>query len=394
MFDWKAHCQLWRTNLRITKRPMPFFCHKVAQGWSCGYAIRVWSTGPGVYNDKIEVRETLPFEPVQASWNGLWNCEGQAAIGNPDQAICTHPVVELQPGQSRLLHLKLVYSDAQIKQLGCKVPNRVEIIHAPGGSFQNTNPADDKASATAQVLPSFCAPAVPSNLKLVKGLYASPDYPLTDNATWCRKFRIVVWNTGPGIFNGPIKVHDLVPPGTTASFEELGAWTCNAATKVCETNGSVVMKPNEIGDGRIFNVHVSGNDSVAHALNCRLNNTARIIAPVGPPWNILPADDQSHAAYDLPAELCHQPANLKLTKMSAQVGCNTTGGNQWRCVYNVLVRNMGPGSAQRSHHGAGLGACASGWRDDDVRGALELRRRALAESARSGPIWPREKSAV
>lgn len=143
--------------------------------------------------------------------------------------------------------------------------------------------------------------------------------------------------------NGPIKVHDLVPPGTTASFEELGAWTCNAATKVCETNGSVVMKPNEIGDGRIFNVHVSGNDSVAHALNCRLNNTARIIAPVGPPWNILPADDQSHAAYDLPAELCHRPANLKLTKMSAQVGCNTTGGNQWRCVYNVLVRNMGPG---------------------------------------------------
>lgn len=77
MFDWKAHCQLWRTNLRITKRPMPFFCHKVAQGWSCGYAIRVWSTGPGVYNDKIEVRETCPSSRSRRAGMGCGTARGR-----------------------------------------------------------------------------------------------------------------------------------------------------------------------------------------------------------------------------------------------------------------------------------------------------------------------------
>ena len=41
----------------------------------------------------------------------------------------------------------------------------------------------------------------------------SPDCPLAGNATWCKRFRIAVWNTGPGTFNGQIKVLEMPPPG-------------------------------------------------------------------------------------------------------------------------------------------------------------------------------------
>ena len=283
-----------RTNLRITKRAFPFFCQKVVQGWSCGYAIRVWNTGPGVYNDKVEVRETLPFEPVDASWNGPWNCEGQAAMGNPDQAICTHPVVELQPGQSRLLHLKLVYSDAQIKQLGCKVPNRAEIIHAPGGSPQNTNPADDKASATALVPRSFCAPPVPSNLKLTK-MSAQVGCNTTGSQQWRCVYNVLVRNMGPGNFSGPITVQDWVPAhpaGATMSF--LGPWNCVGGG----TNYDCTHPPVDLAPGQQVVLQATVFVSPGHYAQCKLQNMARIKSPLGAPKNTDGSDDLDSATAD------------------------------------------------------------------------------------------------
>jgi hypothetical protein len=327
-----------RTNLKITKRPLA--CFRIQGGKiRCGYQVRVWNMGPGDYHDKIEVNESIPVGATP-HFSGApavgWNCVG----GNP--YTCTSNPVFLSPAQNVVLNVRLDITQEQARQWDCKLRNTARLTYAPGGSSQNTNPADDAASAVATIPDELCYGR--TNLKLIKGLYAASDCPLTGNATWCKKFRIVVWNTGPGTFNGPIKVRELLPPGgVSVSFEELGQWSCNDATKVCETNGSVVMKPNDIADGKVFNVHVSGNNAVARALNCRLNNWARIIDPVGAPQNIQPADDLDHAAYNLPAELCQQPTNLNLAKYATQALCNVVG-DKWRCLYDVVVKNAGPGT--------------------------------------------------
>ena len=292
-------------NLKVTKVANPQLCTKVAQGWRCGYDITVENTGPGVYKDWIELKETLPAEPVTASWNLGWNCQGTGGAG----AICKSLVnLTLQPTQHVVLKLNVTFSDADVIQRSCRLPNIVEITHVAGGP-ENTNPADDKAGAVAFVPEEFCNGV--TNLALQKTTYGGgipPDCPLVGNATWCRKFRIAVYNTGPGTFNGPIKVVDLLPPGgVTLSLDGVvGPWSCNNATKTCQTNGNVVLKPNDNNDIVFFNASVSGDDNVARTLNCKLNNWARIVGPVGAPQNIQAADDQDHAAYDLPARMCHR----------------------------------------------------------------------------------------
>ncbi len=82
-------------NLKVTKVANPQVCTKVAQGWKCGYDITVENTGPGVYKDWIELKETLPAEPVTASWNLGWNCQGTGGGGRDLQvAGQPHPAAD------------------------------------------------------------------------------------------------------------------------------------------------------------------------------------------------------------------------------------------------------------------------------------------------------------
>ena len=293
------------TNLRVTKTANPQMCSKIAQGWECIYDIALQNTGPGIYNDTIKLKETLPAEPLNASWNGLWNCVGGGGGGGA--ATCAHPNVVIPfPGQITL-KLKVSFSDADVIKLKCRLPNVVEITHVAGGP-ENTNPADDKAGAVAFVPEAFCDGA--TNLALDKGGYGggqSPDCPLAGNATWCKRFRVAVWNTGPGNFNGQIKVLEMPPPGVNVNFDALAAWTCNAGSKICQTNGNVALKANDPSDILVFQARLSGDDNAARALNCKVHNWARIIGPLGAPTNTQAADDQGHFAYDLPVELCRQP---------------------------------------------------------------------------------------
>ena len=136
----------------------------------------------------------------------------------------------------------------------------------------------------------------------------------------------------------------LPPGGVSLSLHgAVGPWACNDATKTCQTNGNVVLKPNDPTDILVFNAHVSGDDTVARTLNCKLKNWARIIGPVGAPQNVQVADDLDDAAYDLPAQHCQQPTNLQISKLATQGACNVVGSN-WRCTYAVMVKNMGPGT--------------------------------------------------
>ncbi|HEU4380124.1 MAG TPA: hypothetical protein VFR73_16245, partial [Hyphomicrobiaceae bacterium] len=271
--------------------------------WRCGYDITVENTGPGVYQDWIELKETLPAEPVTASWNLGWNCQGTGGAG----AICKSLVnLTLQPTQHVVLKLNVTFSDADVIQRNCRLPNIVEITHVAGG-FENTNPADDKAGAVAFVPEEFCNST--TNLKVEKTTFVEGDCPLVGNATWCKRFRIAVWNAGPGTFNGQIKVVDIPSPGLNIGFDGLGKWTCNAATRICQTDGVLNPGANDASIP-VFVVNVSGDDNDAKALNCKLKNVAQLLTPWGAPHDSQVGDNQSEASYDLPARLCRpEPAS-------------------------------------------------------------------------------------
>jgi hypothetical protein len=117
-----------------------------------------------------------------------------------------------------------------------------------------------------------------------------------------------VWNKGPGDFSGSIKVTDFPPANTKISFNAPG-WTSNVATKTCQTNGNVVLQPFPPNNSDLltFDVHLSGNDNDAKALNCKVDNYARIVDPVGAPKNTQAADDQGFWSENLPARLCEPP---------------------------------------------------------------------------------------
>ncbi len=199
-------------------------------------------------------------------------------------------------------------TEDQAKQMGCKVRNQVRIDYAPSPSDQNTNPGDDHASAVADIPAEVCEQN--TNLAIFKGGYGgalSPDCPPTGGDTWCKRFRIAVQNMGPDTFNGQIKIRDLNPAHSKLSFEPSTDFACNNGTKICHTNGNVVMPTAGPTSVLVVNARLSGNNDDARALNCRVNNWARIIDPVGTSQNTQAGDDQSSFAYDLPAHLCAPP---------------------------------------------------------------------------------------
>lgn len=143
------------TNLSISKTAGA--SSKTATGQNTPFVITVTNTGPGVYNGPIVVRETLPVEPSNGSWSDPWTCEGQSAMGHPEQGLCTHPATTLQPGESVVLTMEMEMPDSYVAPSGsnvtCGYTNQVEIVEAAGGTPQNTNVGDDTASAEVHFAP-------------------------------------------------------------------------------------------------------------------------------------------------------------------------------------------------------------------------------------------------
>src|SRR4030095_5977663 len=111
------------------------------------FAITVTNGGRGVFNAPIEIRDTLfdgaIVEPSNGSWSAPWFCEGQSAVGHPEQGICTHPPVELDPGQRVVLQVEIEAPNGFIAPSGsevkCRYNNKVEILRPAGGSPKNVN---------------------------------------------------------------------------------------------------------------------------------------------------------------------------------------------------------------------------------------------------------------
>jgi hypothetical protein len=329
-----------KSNLRITNQAGK--CLWLGGKFKCGFDVRVFNWGPDTYKGKIRVTDSVPGGTT-AKFGGGWNCP---APGQGPSYACKHAPVVFAPSLLANVPLK-VWVDVpaqRAKQLGCKVTNTAKIDFAPSPSDKNTNPADDKASATAVIPPVLCNLLGKTNLRLGVGLDFQAPCPLVGNATWCKRFPVLIKNTGPGTFEGKIKVLDIAPPGLNVGFAPKANWTCNAATRRCRTIGKIELPKND--STYAFNVHLSGDDKDAKALNCKLKNLARILSPKGAPKNVNPADDSDHKTYDLPAELCDGPkgkANLKISVKTDTCGKLAGSEDVRYCHFRIKVWNAGPG---------------------------------------------------
>jgi uncharacterized repeat protein (TIGR01451 family) len=334
-----------RTNLSIDKTA--FSCSKIAGGQRCGFLITVTNTGPGQYNDPILVQDVVPAGTSAIFSSPHWTCAG----GPPVFACATLGAVTLNPGQSAApIPVRVNVSDSLVKPLNCKVKNEVQIVGPPGGSDGNTNPADDKASATANIAAELCQDPPQGekiNLKIFKGSRSQTCK--VNGAGWRCFFQVIVTNTGPGVYSGSIQFKDMgsIPNALVAPIG--GDFNCGGspADMTCTTKQSVVLAPNQsVQEEFVWQVDVSDVQPGV----CALHNEAKITAaPGGSPQNIDPADDQASATVQFPKLIvgdvvyCGKPStvttNLKLEKKA--VGCSNNGPI-W-CNFVITVTNTGPG---------------------------------------------------
>ena len=135
-------------------------------GFDCFYLIQVTNTGPGVYSGSIEIDDQLSATPTPASW--IHSLEWDCAVVGGDFRHCTHPPVVLGPDESVFLEMGVNVPD----DFGeCRLHNQVRITHAPVGD-QNTDPADDVASASADIPSPGCVGPV-TNLRIRKTVIGS-----------------------------------------------------------------------------------------------------------------------------------------------------------------------------------------------------------------------------
>ncbi|WP_119391985.1 hypothetical protein [Taklimakanibacter lacteus] len=147
------------SNLSISKAAGA--SQATASGQNTKFTITVTNEGPGVYKAPIELRDTLfdgaIVEPSNGSWSDPWVCEGQSALGHPEQGICKHPEVELDPGENVVLELEIEAPNSFVapsgSQVKCGYKNKAEITRPAGGSPKNTNAGDDTAFAEAKFAP-------------------------------------------------------------------------------------------------------------------------------------------------------------------------------------------------------------------------------------------------
>lgn len=296
-----------RSNLRIDKQASPTFCEKAADGWWCRYAIRVANMGPGTYEGPLEVTEALPGEPMNATWNIPWNCAGMGGGGG---AVCNHPYTVMAPMTSRILFLKVKFSDDLVREKNCALPNVATITDAPGGTPKNTNPADDVAGDSAKVPVEFCEKE-PTNLLLIKQ-GAQPECNTIGGGLYRCPFNVIVQNIGAGKYDGPITIRDdiLGAEGSSITMEVPVPWNCvGSAPSITCKHPAVQLDP---GQQVLMPVNVVIDPATYD--ECSLSNEAVILqAAGGSLQNQNAADDKDSASLPFPPLLangkiyCHRP---------------------------------------------------------------------------------------
>ena len=290
-----------KTNLEIKKYAYPK-CEKLGSGdWVCKYVVVVTNTGPAVYNDVIKVDDTVPAGATATFVTPApWSCAG----GAPTYHCQTTPV-SLTVGQSTEFGVYVTVPAASIKAGQCKVPNKVHITYAPGGSDENTNPADDDASAVANVPAEQCI-GKQTNLKIEKLAGPCERKSVQDVSGYVCVFGVRVTNTGPGAYNGNIVVDDVFASAPFATaFAPSPPWNCvgAGANWQCTYPGAALAPGGQVS----FAVYAAVLDGAVAQGQCSLKNTAKISSAVpGSAQNTLLGDDEASATAIINDPRCDQ----------------------------------------------------------------------------------------
>jgi hypothetical protein len=334
-------------NLTLYKEATPFDCLDNDASWLCGYTIRVKNTGKTTYWGPISVDDWLPDDNPGAVMHfgpQPWTC---TAVGSTEYQ-CDYPPVILYPGDSVDLNewVKLPKGDDY-----CYLDNNASIQWLYG--FRDANPNDDYDSASARIRNPDCRPpqGPKTNLKIEK--FAHPQTCAQGNGGWDCVFYIKVTNTGPGDYNAPVQVKDMLPFPMTTSAAPSPPWSCvtSGATLTCD-HPAQLLHPGQFELLRIV-------ATVPYALArdkqiCRIDNSAQITkAPGGTNLNTNPADDTASATATIPSSDCDPASKTDLSLTKTGDGCSAplralrllpANNADFRCVYTVTIKNNGPGT--------------------------------------------------
>ena len=359
-------------NLRLDKAAVPGTCLAGGLGFLCDFVVRVTNTGPDPYVGPIVVNDKLPAAPAGAVMTMApqppWLC---LAI-SPTEQQCTYGPAVLWPGDSVDLFVNV---DLPAAFPACHLGNAAGLVWPLG--IGDADPGDDMDWANALVPGAACPPAAgnETNLKIEK----FPWLPVCQDvgASYLCRYFVTVTNTGPGVYNGAIKVDEQIPAGTTATFSPLAVWNCGGAAPAytCE-HAPIALNP---GNGVALGAFVTVPKPLAAGLSCKATNTAKILeAAGGTPQNTDALDDEAEATAFLPALCPILPVlnNLKLEKTGPADKCPVSGAN-WACKFKLKITN-GAQAVQQRASGPRRVAVRHARRVDDrlhaARG-LELRRR-------------------
>lgn len=328
----------WAYNLRLDKKAVGNSCSAGGLGFLCDYVIRVTNIGPDAYFGPVVVNDKLPAAPAGAVMTVTnappWLCFPIS----PDEQQCTYAPAALFPGESVDLHVSV---DLAVPAPVCHLDNIAGLVWPPG--LADTDPADDFAFATATIPADHCPPpeGATTNLKISKDPFAEL---CTDKGPYfeCR-YLVIVRNMGAGVYDGPVKVEDTIPAGTTASFPQ-ASWNCAgpAPTYACET-GPVMLLPGQAVD---LSTVVKVPKNLAGPLSCKAENKAKIVTAMGGTGqNTDATDDEAEATMILPGQIAQCPglpalSNLKLKKTGPDGKCPISG-TDWECKFKLTVQNFG-----------------------------------------------------
>jgi len=240
-------CEEDSTNLLIRKEAETSTCEPADGGYACSWEITVRNAGPGVHDGLIRLKETLPAEPEDVSFNAPWTCHG---VGGGPQAFCDHPAVQLQPGEDVVLNLETVFGDSVFSGPDCSLTNQVAIHKPAPGSLGNAKEDDDEAEASARkpygTCPADGPPACPPGFEWTgerceRGTVAEepdpsgrPDLAMfkSANTAQCREdeacgFSIRIQNVGDAAFTGRLDFTDQLSSSAGLRAAGPGAISCS-----------------------------------------------------------------------------------------------------------------------------------------------------------------------
>ncbi len=289
------------TNL-ILEKHSDALCADFGPDWACFYQVFIQNEpGGGTYNGDIVFEDTLSHGAL------LVTSPDFTCVGGPANYTCTQAGASLAPGDVTGVFMAAIIPKAVAEADGlCFLENEASITVAPGGSPQNTNPADDSDNAFATIPAEHCEPPEgSSDLVMLKEGFGCT----VAAEGWLCSFAIAVANAGPGNYFGGLTVRDTLSHPALAPSPFFSQPICgpDGGDYVCTSPGPIGLLAGTVTPPLWIDVLVPDDGSV-----CELTNTAQIEAPPGGTvFNFSPVNDMASDTINVPSQLCPPVAPIE-----------------------------------------------------------------------------------